>query len=213
MIFRAPRKIRLAFAPRLEHRLLLRSVLPHVSVPSPIPESTSSAEAGRWFVQEMQQHEPALRGYLRSQFPSIETDDVVQESDLKLLKSRATGRIAVSKAYFFSIARNTALTLFRRRRIYSEVPVNELPEWRVLDGGRNAAETIDDRQRLALAVEAVDQLPGRCREIFKLAAWERLSAGEIAGRLGISESTVHVQLARGVKKCARYLRERGEAAE
>jgi RNA polymerase sigma factor (sigma-70 family) len=181
-----------------------------VSLPDSTPDESSNVDDARWFAEELQPHEPALRGYLRTQFPSIEVDDVVQESYLKLLKARSAGKVTYTKAYFFSVARNTALTLFRRRRIYSDVPVNELPEWRVLDGGPDAAEITDHRLRVALAVDAIGQLPGRCREICQLAAWERLAPTDIATRLGITESTVHVQLARGVMKCAAYLRERGE---
>jgi RNA polymerase sigma-70 factor (ECF subfamily) len=181
-----------------------------VSFPhSPLNESRNVDHA-QWVAEEVQPLEPALRGYLRRQFPSIETDDVVQESYLKLLKARAAGKMVSTRAYFFSVARNTALTVFRRRRIYSDVPVNELPDWRVLDGGPDAAETTNRHLRLALAVEAIAHLPGRCREICQLAAWERLAPSAIATRLGITESTVHVQLARGIMKCAAYLRERGE---
>jgi RNA polymerase sigma-70 factor (ECF subfamily) len=147
---------------------------------------------------------------LRSQFPSIDTDDVVQESYLKLFKARIAGKVTLTKAYFFSVARNTALTIFRRGQIYSGISVNELPEWRILDGGPDAAETTNHHLRLALAVEAVGHLPGRCREICRLAAWEGVAPADIATRLGIAESTVHVQLARGIMKCAAYLRECGE---
>jgi RNA polymerase sigma factor (sigma-70 family) len=179
-----------------------------VSLSQPAPDESSNVEHSRWFAQEVQPHEAALRGYLRSQFPSIETDDVVQESYLKLLKVRAAGKVRLTKAYFFAVARNTALTLFRRRRIYSEVPVNELAEWRVLDGGPDAAASTNDQMRLELAIEAIAQLPDRCQEICRLAAWEGLAPSAIASRLGIAESTVHVQLARGVTKCAAYLRAR-----
>jgi RNA polymerase sigma factor (sigma-70 family) len=163
----------------------------------------------RWFAEEVQPHEAALRGYLHQQFPSVEADDVVQESYLKLWRGRA--KVESAKAYFFTIARNTALTLFRRRRIFSDVPVSELPEWRTADATPDAATVLDAQQRLELAVEALDRLPARCREICVLAALERMSVVEIAVRLGLAESTVYVQLARGVKQCAHYLRERGEA--
>ncbi len=162
----------------------------------------------RWFAEKVQPHEAALRGYLHRQFPSVEADDVVQESYLKLW--RAGAKVDSAKAYFFSIARNTALTLFRRRRIFSDVPVGDLPEWRIADAAPDAAEVTDARQRLELAVAALDRLPPRCREICVLAALERRSPAEIAAHLGLAESTVYVQLARGVKQCAHYLRERGE---
>ena len=158
----------------------------------------------------MRPHESAVRSYLRSRFPSLDQDDVVQESYLKLLKLRAAGKIASAKAYFIVVARNTALTFFRRERIYTEAGADEMPAWRILDEGANPAEAANSQHRLDLAVEAIERLPGRCREIFRLAVLERLAADEIAVRLGLAQSTVHVQLARGVKKCAEYLRERGE---
>lgn len=164
----------------------------------------------RWLSEEVRPHEPALRHYLQAHFPSIDADDVVQESYLKLLRARAGGHIASAKGYFFSIARNTALTLFRRSKLYSDVPLSDLPEWRMLAKDGDAAETADLRQRFDLAIEAIDHLPRRCREIVKQAVLERRTPAEIARRLSISESTVYVQLARGVKRCGEYLREKGE---
>lgn len=151
-----------------------------------------------------------MRGYLRHQFPGVDPDDVVQESYLKLLKHEAGGKIVSAKAYFFSVARNTAIKIFRRRRIFSTVPVNELPDWRVLDGGPDAVEIVNTSQRLELVADAVDRLPTRCREVVQLAIVDGLSTADISARLGISENTVRVQMARGIKKCSDYLRERGE---
>ncbi|HRE07523.1 MAG TPA: sigma-70 family RNA polymerase sigma factor [Opitutaceae bacterium] len=173
------------------------------SEPVPAPEQS------RWLSEEVRPHEPALRHYLQAHFPSVEADDVVQESYLKLLRAGAAGRVASARSYFFTIARNTALTLFRRRKFYSDVPLSDLPEWNLLASERNAAELADLRQRFELAVEAVDQLPGRCREILQLALLQRIAPAEIARRLELSENTVYVQIARGMKRCRDYLKERG----
>jgi RNA polymerase sigma-70 factor (ECF subfamily) len=158
----------------------------------------------------VQPHEPALRAYLRHRFPSVDTDDIVQESYLRLLKERARGGVASAKAYVFAIARNTALAVFRRRKFISDVPVNELPDWCILDERPDAAAVANARQQFALAEEAIERLPTRCRDIMRLAAFEQRTPREIARILGIAESTVYVQLARGFRKCADYLRERGE---
>lgn len=163
-----------------------------------------------WFADEVQQHEAALRGYLRTHFPSLDTDDVVQESYLKLIRARTSRGIASTKSYLFSIARNTALTLFQRRRFFSETPVNELPSWRVLEEGPNAAEAFAARERWELMSQAIAQLPERCSEVMCLAVLRGCSNAEIAAALGLSENTVRVHLARGIKKCADFLRERGE---
>ena len=172
--------------------------------------SDQSPNPGRWLAEEIQPHEASVRGYLRHQFPGVDADDVVQESYRKLLQHKAGSKIASAKAYFFTVARNTALNVFRRRRIFSAVPVNELPEWRVMDGAPNAFETVNRRQRLELVADAVDQLPARCREVVRHALVDGLSTAEIAARLELSENTVRVQMARGIRKCSNYLRERGE---
>lgn len=172
-----------------------------------VSHSTAHSE---WLAGEMQRLEPAVRGYLESHYPSIEADDVVQESYLKILRARATTGINSVKAYFFAVARNTARTLFRRRKIYSPIAVNELPEQWVVDPGRDAAETTNVHLRHALVVQAIDRLPDRCRMVISLAALEGCSSAEIATRLRTSEVTVRVQLARGVKKCADFMRAKGE---
>ncbi len=158
----------------------------------------------------MKPHEPALRNYLRQRFPSVDADDIVQESYLRILKARAQGGVEGAKAYIFAIARNTALTVFRRRKFLSDVPVNELPDWNIVDENPDASSVLNTRQQFALAEAAIEELPARCREIMRLAAFERRSPKEIAEQLNLAESTVYVQLARGFKKCADYLRERGE---
>lgn len=167
-------------------------------------------DQSRWFSEEVHPHEPALRAYLRSNFPSVETDDVVQESYLKIVKARPAGHIASTRAYLFSIARNTAITLLNRRKRFSDTPVNELPSWRVLEGGRDAAEAVDAAERFQIMSQAIAQLPVRCGDVMRLAVLRGRSNAEIACELGLSENTVRVHLARGITKCANFLRERGE---
>ena len=168
------------------------------------------ADDSRWFTQEVRAHEVALRSYLRDTFPSLEADDVVQESYFRLWKARAKGRIISSKAYIFAVARNTARTLFHRRRVYSPVELADLPESAVIEEGSDVADRVNDTLRFELALEAIDQLPPRCREIFRLAVLERLSTADIVARTGLAENTVYNQLAIGVRKCAEFLRAKGE---
>ncbi len=170
----------------------------------------STPEHARWFAEEVQPHEPMLRAYLQKQFPALpDVDDVVQESHLRLLRARRRGGIASAKAYLFAIARNVALGVFRRDRKFPSVPVNELAGLRLLEDAADVAETASCNQEIALATAAIDALPPRCREIVMLRALRGLTHKEIAARLGLSEQTVRVQVARGMKKCADYLRARG----
>jgi RNA polymerase sigma-70 factor (ECF subfamily) len=166
------------------------------------PQSGETA----WFSEKLRPHEPALRGYLRSRFPSLDADDVLQESYLKLLRAGARTPIACTRAYLFAIARNTALTLFRRARLFSPTPINELPNSLVLEDAADAAAITQRHQQLDLVAAAIAGLPGRCRAIVTLAVVDGLTHNEIAARLGLAPATVRVQVARGVRRIAEHLR-------
>ena len=62
---------------------------------------------------------------------------------------------------------------------------------------------------LRLLTEAIRALPERCRQVLTLRKIYGLSQRETALRLGISEHTVEVQGAIGLRKCIRFFRERG----
>jgi RNA polymerase sigma factor (sigma-70 family) len=183
-----------------------------MSVPSPKPLHIS--DESRWFAEQVLPHEPDLRRYLQRQFPTVgsDVDDVVQESYFKLLRAKAAGQIACARAYLFTIARNSALRIFRRRHISSAVDVNDLAEFRLVQSEPNAAETANRTEEMALLVEAVDALPKRCREIVILRVFHGRSYGEIAASLGLAEQTVRVQMSRAVDKCSERLREKGVTA-
>jgi len=170
----------------------------------------TGSEQSRWFTEEVQPHEPALRAYLGRRFRDAgEVDDLVQESYLRLLRARAAGPIASARAYLFATARNLALGFFRRPRIFSTVAVTDFAASRIIQESADVTEQVSTTQETALLLAAIDGLPGRCREIFILRKLHGLPQKEIAARLGLSEQTVQVQVGRGAKKCAAFLRRHG----
>jgi len=172
---------------------------------NPIP-----SDQARWFAEEVQPHEPALRAYLHSRFPDVhDVDDLVQESYARILEVNKTGRIESAKAYLFATARNVALSILRRPRIFSNLPVTDFVAQSVVEEGQDVAENVSVRQELTFLRDAIEALPARCREIFILRKLQGLSQKDISSRLGLSEQTVQVQIARGARKCAEYLRRRG----
>lgn len=164
----------------------------------------------RWFADHVQPHESDLRAYLRRRFPSLtDVDDMVQESFMRLLRARAAGGVASPRPYLFTIARNIANALLRRPRIFTEKPLTDHAVLRIVEGEADVAERVSANQEIALLLEAIEALPSRCREIFILRKLQGLPQKEIALRLGLSEQTVQVQIARGAKKCGEFLRSRG----
>lgn len=172
--------------------------------------STPPSEQSRWFAEEVQPHEPALRSYLRATFPSLpDIDDLVQESYARLIRAKQAGRISYARAFLFTTARNAALDIFRRRQVVAIDAIGDLSDLPVLVETPDAAETVSKQQELELLAEAVRGLPERCRQVLTLRLLYGLPQKDIAAQLRISEHTVKAQLAKGMRRCAAYFEQRG----
>lgn len=180
---------------------------PAAVTPAMPPEQS---EQTRWFVEEVQAHEPTLRSWLRGLFPSLpDMDDVVQESYVRLIRAREAGKVGYAKAYLFTTARNAALDFFRRRKIVAIDAVGDLSDSNVLDERPGVADAVSKQQELDLLAEAVRGLPDRCRQTLTLRLLYGMSHKEIAAELKISEHTVKAQLAKGMRRCTVFFEERG----
>lgn len=164
-------------------------------------------EQTRWFTEEVQPHDAKLKAYLRSSFPSVrDVEDVVQESYLRVWRTRATQPIRLAQAFLFTVARRIALDLVRREQRAPFVDVKDSSQLLVLESAADSAA--DTEMEIQLLTEAVESLPPRCREIFVLCQVEGLAQAEVARRLGISENTVAVQSARGLLRCEEFVHRR-----
>lgn len=163
-------------------------------------------------MDEVQPHDASLKSYLRHSFPSVrDVEDVVQESYLRLLETRATAGIRSARAFLFSVAKRLAIDVIRRERRQARHTVPDVPQ--ALDvpaPGADVAERVSRDEEIALLAAAIHALPQACRRIMILRKLDGLSHAEIAARLGISVSTVEVQIGRGMEKCAQFLRQRGD---
>jgi RNA polymerase sigma factor (sigma-70 family) len=171
---------------------------------------TTVIDDNRWFANEVQPHESHLRAFLRGSFPSVrDVDDVVQESYLRLWRTRATQPIRCARAFLFSIARRLALDSIRRDRTSLIDPVGDLSRLRVVLDRHDAGEVAAIQERVRLLADAVESLPARCREVVVLRKIKAIPQKDVAALLGITEKTVESQFTRGMQRCAAYLRERG----
>lgn len=176
----------------------------------PSPSSPSALEPARWFAEEVQPYEPALRAYLQGRFPSlVDHDDIVQDTYTRMLRAHAAGTIRHPKAFLFTTARNAALDFFRRKRPVSIDDVTHFDESAVLHDRPDLVEAVSREQELGILADAVRCLPERCRQVMMLRYIDGLAYKAIATQLGISPETVKAQMAKGMRRCAEYFRERG----
>jgi len=178
--------------------------------PLPAGDPLCTDRGDRWFAEEVRPHEPALRAYLHRKFPQFaEVDDVVQESYLKAFLAWQKGRLTSVRGFLFTVAGNITVSLFRRRRLIAPLPVSEFPDLRVVDDDADTVESICSGEELDLIAGAIATLPDRCRQVAVRRILQGQDSRTIARELGMSEPTVRVQLARAMKKCCRYLQDRG----
>ncbi|MCX6942209.1 MAG: RNA polymerase sigma factor [Verrucomicrobia bacterium] len=168
------------------------------------------SDQARWFTEEVQPHEPALRAYLQARFPTLgEHDDIVQETYARLLRAQVNGGVRYPKAFLFTAARNAAFDLFRRRGAKPTEAVTDLVELTVLEDRPGVGEQLDQSYELEVLADAVRALPDRCRQVIMLRYLDGLAYKEIAEQLGISAETVKVHMAKGMRRCAAFFAERG----
>ena len=173
-------------------------------------ETADQSSLDHWFASEVKPHEPALRAFLHRKYPSLsDVDDVVQESFLKTFLAWQKGRLTSAKGFLFTAASNVTISLFRKRKFIDGTAVNEMAELRVLEDDADVRKSACTSDELALISEAIVLLPERCRQVVVLRVLRGFEYHEIAAELQMSEATVRVQLARGIKKCTEFLREKG----
>ena len=174
-----------------------------------MPPPTANPDQARWFAQEVEPHEPALRSWLKARFASLsDIDDVVQESFLRIFRARSAGTIDHPKAYLFRVARNAALDRVRRERVVAFEPLTDSEGSFVLEEEADST-SLDADLELATLNAAIRTLPERCREVLLLRKYHGLSHDEIAARLGITRNTVNAQITIAMMRCREYFRAEG----
>lgn len=197
-------------SPRYLREIVAQIISDFVSNQPPPPSPVPPPEETRWFADNVQRHEPALRAYLLSRFSTLpDHDDLVQETYLRVLRARLHVRLATAKAFLFATAGHLAIDRFRRRRTACQVPLDAIGELPAGESFPDAAEFLERRQRQELLAEAVADLPPRCREVMLLRYSEGLASKEIARRLGVSTETVKSHLTKGVGNCIDFFHRHG----
>lgn len=152
-------------------------------------------------------HGREIRLYLARRLNCAETAaDLAQETFVRLMRSRVSAPIQDPRAYLYRIAANLVTDHVRGERQGPSLQPDTHLAW-LPDAGPGPERTLLGRDAVRRLERAVDDLPPRRREIFRLHKFEGLSYGEIADRLGIAKNTVMVQMMKALAHCRDRLAE------
>jgi len=174
------------------------------------PDTPGALEKKRWFEDEVHVHDAKLKSYLRSLFPTIDVDDVVQESYLRIWLANATRPVTSAKAYLFTIARRLAFNTVRHQKKSPVTSVSDLTTLEgVIDESKDTVETVAASEEIALLAEAINSLPPRCREIILLRKLKGVPQRKVAALFDTTEAAVGQQVRRGIIRLEAFFTERG----
>lgn len=125
-------------------------------------------------------------------------EELVQDLFLNLWEKRLELMPTVSlRSYLFAAVRNSCLNHLKHLKVRAQHQEHTLAQAREFAEDPQAAlQAAELQARIALAIDA---LPDRCGEIFKMSRFEGLKYQEIADQLALSPRTVEVQIGKALK--------------
>jgi RNA polymerase sigma-70 factor (family 1) len=131
------------------------------------------------------------------------SEDIVQEVFVRIWEDRPQiiGTEGV-RYYLFTAVRNNCISRLRKEKRQVVLSLDEgMPT--------PAPERREDPDYRALVRIAIDELPPRCREVFLLSRFSKMTYKDIARSLDISEKTVENQLGKALKLIRAFLKGKG----
>ncbi|MFY0255348.1 RNA polymerase sigma factor [Chitinophaga sp. 30R24] len=137
-------------------------------------------------------------------------DDLVQDTFLKIWISRdQLKEVTQPGAWIKKICFFLAVNYVRRQTIRDKVMHTVEYEKTLTSKALPVAEIMDFQQLLNLVNKAVQQLPARQQQIYRLSREQGLSIAEIAEQMGLAISTVKNLLVMALKHIRAFLQKSG----
>lgn len=153
-----------------------------------------------WVGTQILPHEADVRAWLRrARVHEADVDDILQESYCRMAALSSIDHIASPRAYFFTVAKNIAFMRLRRARVVRIDAVEEIDRLDVISEAPSPEQFAVGRAELARLYRLILGLPERCRQVFVMRRVQNLPQKEIARRLGLAETTVENEAAKGLR--------------
>jgi RNA polymerase sigma-70 factor (family 1) len=132
-------------------------------------------------------------------------EEIVHDVFLKLWKRRDTlSAINNVEVYLYISVRNHALNYLRNDHFSGKTDIEDICNSYICFQADPEALMVS-AERVKAVLSAIDQLPPKCRLIFKLIKEDGLKYKDVARLLDLSIKTVEAQLAIALKKIAQFI--------
>jgi RNA polymerase sigma-70 factor (ECF subfamily) len=132
-------------------------------------------------------------------------EEIVSDVFIKVWEKRKElDEIDNLKVYLYVATRNTAFNYLEKQKRNTTYPLENVPAI-FTSVYLDPEQLMITADMLALIQKAIDQLPSKCRMIFKLVKEDGLKYREVAEILDLSVKTVENQLAIALKKIGRAI--------
>ena len=174
------------------------TTIPPTSV-SLLKDMSDDTASARW-TDFFNRYTPAMRGFLRERYPSVEADGVIQETGVALMKAMPNyhytpDRNGHFRNWLMGIVKHKALDAVQRAKDFSDLKTDIAKT-----GGMLPVEPImrddDDTWKRSAMEAAIEQLmsdesiTARTREVFRHVALMHELPEDVARQFGISRNNV-----------------------
>ncbi|MBC8602408.1 RNA polymerase sigma-70 factor [Parabacteroides acidifaciens] len=119
-------------------------------------------------------------------------------------KGKTLSYVKEPERYLYISVKNQALHYIRRGYV-QEKDSYSLYEIELIPDSDSPEKSLLDEEYQILVQQAIDSLPPKCKEVFRLVLSDKLKNREIADVLSISEKTVNIHIAKAYKRIAEYV--------
>lgn len=169
------------------------------------PETPASAERFEALARRLRI--PLLRYFKRRTGSQPDSEELVQDLFLRLLRRPGLMALESVDGYVFEAAANLLRDKVRRERARPRLSAVDLDRIDLADDLPDAEDVVGGRQNLERIQIALKSLTPRARTIVILRRFEDMSHAQIANRLNISVSAVEKHLVRSMAVLRNALRE------
>ncbi len=135
-----------------------------------------------------------------------EAKDIVQKTFYKLWDQREMLEIHTSvKSYLYRMVHNNCLNKIKQHKIRSEH--NQFIGYESDASVNNTENSVMENELQKRIEDAIEKLPPRCREVFKMSRFQQLSYAEISKELNITTNTVETQVVKALRVLRTELKE------